>query len=64
MRRLALALIRAFRPAEGTTEGAVMLGLILLAGGWLIRGNPDLSLLVPGGLLVLIGTLPVLRRKT
>lgn len=51
VRRLALAL----RPEPGTTEGAVMLGLALIAAGFLVAGLVPLALGVPGVLLVAVG---------
>ena len=55
-------LLSAFRPAPGTTEGAVMLGLVLLSGGFLLADLAPLALIVPGVVILAIGTLPALRR--
>jgi len=54
--------LRAFLPEPGTTEGAVMLGLGLLAAGFVLAGLAPLALIIPGAVLVVIGALPVLRR--
>jgi hypothetical protein len=59
---LALRIAAPFMPEPGTTEGAVMLGLLLLAGGFVLAGLAPFALIVPGAVLVGIGALPVLRR--
>jgi hypothetical protein len=51
-----------FRPEPGTTEGAVMLGLVMMAGGLLLAGLAPLALFLPGAILVAIGSVPVIRR--
>jgi hypothetical protein len=51
-------IVSPFKPAEGTTEGAVMLGLLLLAGAFVVGGHIDWALGVPGALLVLLGSGP------
>ncbi len=55
-------LVLALRPEPGTTEGAVMLGLVLIAAGFLAAGLVPLALGVPGLLLVAIGLGFSLRR--
>jgi hypothetical protein len=50
-----------FRPAPGTTEGAVQLGLVMLALGLGMVWIPA-ALIVPGSLLVAIGLGFTLRR--
>lgn len=52
-----------FRPEPGTTEGAVMLGLALLAGGFAVAGLWPLALGVPGALLFAVGLGLDLRRR-
>ncbi len=61
-RELVAAIVRPFLPEPGTTEGAVMLGLLLVAGGFALAELMPLALIVPGAVLVVIGALPVLRR--
>jgi len=56
-------LAAAFRPAPGTTEGVVMLGLLLLALGFLTAGLVPWALGVPGAVLTIVGLLPALRRN-
>lgn len=65
MRRAAAAvaaflarLVAPFRPEPGTTEGAVFLGMALLAIGFLLAGLFPLAFLVPGAILVVLGSLP------
>lgn len=60
--RVLAGTIAPFRPTPGTTEGAVMLGLALLAAGFLAAGLVPFALGVPGGLLVVIGLGFSLRR--
>lgn len=57
------AICDAVRPEPDTTEGAVSLGLLLVAGGLLVAGLPALALIVPGALLIIIGVLPALTRR-
>lgn len=67
MTRIRSLLARAaapFIPAPGSTEGAVMLGLVLLAAGFAVAGHPALSLIVPGATLVAIGALPAFRGRS
>ena len=52
-----------FRPEPGTTEGAVMLGLVLLFVGFMVAAQPALAFIVPGGLLVTLGALPAIRSR-
>jgi hypothetical protein len=59
VRDLVVAIIRPFVPEPGTTEGAVMLGLVLLAAGFLVADLAPLALIVPGTVLVLVGLAPV-----
>jgi hypothetical protein len=59
---LVRAVIGALAPTPGTTEGAVMLGLVLLAAGFAVAGMPQLALIIPGAVLVVLGGLPALRR--
>ncbi len=40
---------------ETSEEAVVEVGLLLVAGAFLLAGRPELALGVPGGLLVLIG---------
>lgn len=54
--------IAPFRPTPGTTEGAVMLGLALLAAGFLAAGLVPFALGVPGACLIAIGLGFSLRR--
>lgn len=54
------AAIRPFTPEPGTTEGAVMLGLALVAAAFLAAGLPPLALGVPGAVLVLLGSAPTI----
>jgi len=56
------AIIDALTPTPGTTEGAVMAGLVLLAAGCIVAGMPQLALIIPGAVLVILGGLPALRR--
>lgn len=51
-----------FRPAPGTTEGAVMLGLVLIAAAFVVAGLLPLALGIPGACLVMIGLGFSLRR--
>lgn len=63
---LAALVVRAvapFRPEPGTTEGAVMLGLALLASGFAVAGLWPLALGVPGALLFAVGLGLDLRRR-
>lgn len=63
MRRIGELLARLaapFRPEPGTTEGAVLLGLVLLAGGFAVADLWPLALLVPGAVLVVLGSLPAI----
>ena len=62
IRAATAGLLRAFLPEPGTTEGAVMLGLLLLAAGFVLADLAPLALIIPGAVLVGIGALPVLRR--
>lgn len=55
--------VGAFTPEPGTTEGAVMLGIALLAVGFVIGGYVPLAFIVPGALLVAIGVHPLIRRS-
>lgn len=64
VRSAATAVVAPFVPEPGTTEGAVMLGMALLAAGFVIADLVPLALLVPGALLVAIGVIPVLRRPS
>jgi hypothetical protein len=57
---LAGRLARAFLPTPGTTEGAVYTGMVLLAAGFLVAGMAPLSLLIPGAILVILGSLPAI----
>ena len=41
-------LLDALRPTPGTPEGALMLGLVLVAMGFFVADVPALALLVPG----------------
>jgi hypothetical protein len=60
--RLIRAVIDALTPTPGTTEGAVMAGLLLLVAGFVVAGLPQLALIIPGSVLVVLGGLPALRR--
>lgn len=62
LREAIAGLIAALAPEPGTTEGAVTLGLLLLAGGFVVAGVPHLALIIPGAVLVILGGLPALRR--
>lgn len=53
-------LVRAFLPEPGTTEGAVLLGMLLLAAGFVAADLAPLALLVPGAILVILGSLPAI----
>ena len=61
-------LLAPIRPEPGTTEGAVLFGLALIAGGFLAAqalGSiifAPLALLVPGAIVVLLGALPAFRK--
>lgn len=48
---------------ESGEEAAVLMGMALLAGGFIVAGLPALALLVPGGLYVAIGLGFTLRRR-
>ncbi len=64
--RLAAAVSAAWgavSPEPGTTEGAVMAGLVLIAAGLLVAGLPALALIVPGTLMFVVGVLPALPRR-
>ena len=50
------------RPEPGTTEGAVMIGLVLLAAAFIAAGLIPLALGVPGAVLVAVGLGFSLRR--
>lgn len=56
------ALVNALRPEPGTTEGAVMLGLLLLGIGLALVWVP-LALIIPGLLILAIGLGFSLQRK-
>lgn len=60
--RLARRLASAVAPEPGTTEGAVYAGMTLLAVGFLIAGLAPAAFLVPGAIMVTLGSLPVIRR--
>ncbi|MES2210971.1 MAG: hypothetical protein V4515_12440 [Chloroflexota bacterium] len=65
--RLVSRILGPIRPEPGTTEGAVLFGLTLIAAGFLaaqMLGSiafAPLALLVPGAILVLLGALPAFR---
>ena len=48
------------RGTEDTTEGAVNIGLILLAAAFVVADLFPLALGVPGALMVLLGSAPLL----
>lgn len=60
VRDLVVAIVSPFVPEPGTTEGAVMLGLALVAAGFVVAGLVPLALIVPGSVLVVVGIAPVL----
>lgn len=64
VREVLAAVARPFVPEPGTTEGAVMLGLVLLAVGFVLADLAPLALLVPGAVLVILGSLPALRARS
>ncbi len=65
---LIAGILAPIRPEPGTTEGAVLFGLALIAAGFLVAealrslAYAPLALLVPGATLVLLGALPALRK--
>ena len=60
---LAARIVAAITPAPGTTEGAVMVGLILVAAGCALAGQLPAALFIPGLVLVILGGLPSLWRR-
>ena len=62
MRKSFAAVFSALMPAPGTTEGAVMLGLVLIAVGCALAGALPAALMIPGAVLVILGGLPSLWR--
>lgn len=57
---LVVRLVAPFLPAPGSTEGAVYTGMLLLAIGFAIAGWVPAVFLVPGAILVLLGSLPAI----
>lgn len=57
---LVARLVRPFLPAPDSTEGAVYAGMVLLAVGFAIAGWIPAVFLVPGAILVLLGSLPAI----
>lgn len=54
------AVVEPLLPEEGTTEAAMYFGLLLIAAGFLVRGQPELALLVPGSAIALLAAAPVI----
>lgn len=56
--------IAPLRPTPGTTEGAVLIGMLLLAVGLVLADLVPLAFIIPGAILVLLGSMPALRRTS
>lgn len=47
-------------PEPGTTEASVYFGLVLIAAGCLVAGQPALALIVPGAVVTFLGSAPAI----
>jgi hypothetical protein len=56
--RTTRAAVSPFLPEPGTTEGALYVGLAMIAGGCAIAELLPLALVVPGAVLVIHSSLP------
>ena len=64
-RAIGAAIVAVFDAVRGdpdSSEGAVNLGLIGLAAGLFVAGEPALALIVPSSLLVTLGSLPAIAK--